>query len=103
MVSLYVAELPRDTTVISGGARGVDTAAIGAARALGMNCEIFPAQWEKFGKSAGFRRNIDIVAAADKVVAFWDGESKGTKLSIDLARDSKKPLEIILVPHFAHN
>jgi len=66
-----------DAVVISGGAKGVDTAAVEDARAYGLRTEVYPADWDRHGKSAGFRRNRQIVAAADVVVAFWNGESRG--------------------------
>lgn len=83
-------------TIISGGARGVDAEAERYALSIGANVEVFPADWDTFGKQAGYMRNIDIVDAADRVVAFWDGESKGTRYSIDLALAKKKLLEVIL-------
>jgi hypothetical protein len=90
----YVRKLPLGTTIISGGARGVDSAAEEEAIALGADVAIFSADWEKLGRRAGFIRNQDIVNAAVRVVAFWDGESRGTKHTIDLTRSAKKPLEI---------
>jgi Predicted Rossmann fold nucleotide-binding protein involved in DNA uptake len=74
----YVNSLPEDTIIVSGGARGVDSAAESAARARGLQTIIFPADWEAHGKGAGFIRNADIVANADMIVAFWLGKSKGT-------------------------
>lgn len=94
-VADYVESLPQDTIVISGGARGVDTWAIQAATQRGLKTKVFEADWNTFGKSAGMRRNSDIVANCDKLVAFWDGISKGTKDSIDKAKSAGKPVEII--------
>ena len=56
------------------------------------NCKIteVPADWDAFGKSAGHKRNAEMIAMEpDFVVAFWDGKSKGTKGTIDLARKEK--------------
>jgi hypothetical protein len=44
------------------------------------------ADWDTYGKSAGYRRNADMAKYSDAVVCFWDGVSKGTKHMIDLAR-----------------
>src|ERR1019366_3739515 len=85
-VRALINNLPADTVVISGGARGVDTWAEQAARARGLEVIIFPALWHAYGKRAGFIRNRQIVESADKVVAFWDGLSKGTKMSIDISQ-----------------
>lgn len=91
----YVASLPRDTVIVSGGARGVDSVAVEEAKRLGMPTEVHPADWNTHGKAAGFIRNADIVAAADEVVAFWDGESRGTKHTIDLAKKAGKSVGIV--------
>lgn len=72
----------------------MDTVAEVAAEARGLKTEIFPAEWQKYGRSAGFKRNRLIVQAADKVVAFWDGESKGTASSIRIAAELKIPCEV---------
>lgn len=94
-VAKYVEEQLQDgDVVISGHAFGVDRAAEFAALKRGLKVEVFPADWKKYGKKAGFIRNIDIVKAADRVVAFWDGVSKGTGHTIDIATERLKPLEI---------
>ena len=81
--------------IISGGARGADTLAEKYAKENGIPTLIFLADWDRYGKSAGYRRNVDIIANADCVVAFWDGVSKGTKHSIDLAYSAGKEVKII--------
>lgn len=82
--------------IISGGAAGIDTTAANIAQAAFMKTEIYLADWERYGKSAGAIRNQIIVNMADKIVAFWDGKSKGTKITIDMARRAGKPCEVIL-------
>lgn len=95
LVREYVAGLePNEVTIISGGARGVDSWAEDEAESWGIPTDIYPADWEAHGKSAGFRRNRTMVNEADVVVAFWDGESNGTRHSIKLAMDAGKPLDI---------
>ena len=91
----YIDNLPKDTEIVSGGARGVDTIAEVHAREIGLKVKVFPAEWKKFGLSAGYKRNFLIIQEADRVVAFWDGESKGTAHSISLAKKMNKPLEVI--------
>ncbi len=83
-----------DVTIISGGAAGVDTWSIVEAKKIGFPTQIFPADWNRYGKSAGYIRNEEMVKAADGVIAFWDGRSRGTKHSIDLALQHKKHLEV---------
>ena len=61
----------------------------------GYPVKTYPADWDNFGKSAGYRRNEEMVKNADALIAFWDGKSPGTKHMIDLAL--KKPLDIIII------
>ena len=82
------------TAIISGGARGADTLARQYALENKIHLtEILP-NWNLHGKSAGFKRNIEIVNKCEQLVAFWDGQSKGTKYSIELAQDKNKPVYI---------
>jgi hypothetical protein len=90
----YVNQLPNDTIVISGGARGVDTVAETTAKARGLQTIVIRPDWTK-GKGAGMERNTQIVATADKVVAFWNGSSRGTADSISKAKKLNKELVII--------
>ena len=94
MVKEFVRSLPPGTTVVSGGARGVDQIAEMEAKACGLATIIFPAYWQRDGKAAGFIRNKLIVEAADRVVAFWDESSRGTLHSINLAKAAGKPVEV---------
>ena len=83
------------TIIISGGARGIDTAAVEYADYLGLPTIVYPADWGRQGKAAGYARNEDIIADCDRVVAFWDGESKGTRHTIELALKNRKRLEVV--------
>ena len=72
--------------VVCGGARGVD--ALGwkwAGGREGVRIILIVAQWDKFGKSAGYKRNEEMAEYADALIAVWDGKSKGTKHMIDIA------------------
>lgn len=81
--------------IVSGGAGGADTLAEIYAKNKGIPTIIYNPDWNKYGKSAGFKRNELIIKTADEVVAFWDGKSKGTKHSIDLANMQNKNVEIV--------
>ena len=80
--------LPSETTeIISGGARGVDTSAREYANAHGIPItEILPDYKKYPGRIASLKRNIEIIERSDLVLAFWDGESHGTKFVIDNCR-----------------
>jgi len=79
--------LPRDTVIIHGAARGVDTAADRAAHKLGLAVEPHPADWSKHGRSAGMIRNREMLEGADKLIAFWNGMSPGTQGALQIAAD----------------
>ncbi len=85
------------TEVISGGAKGADSLAAQWAREQGVKLTEFKPDWDKHGKRAGFIRNEDIVAAADMVLCFWDGVSRGTGNSLSIAKRLRKPTLIIYV------
>jgi hypothetical protein len=93
-VKAYVASLPSDTVIVSGGASGVDTWAENAARECGLGVIVFKPDWKLYGKSAGMIRNGQIIEAADSVVAFWNGGSSGTANSIERAKRAGKPVVI---------
>lgn len=93
-VRLEVAALDRGTIVVSGGAEGVDQVAAACARQRGLIVEELFADWDRFGKSAGPIRNAALVDRADRVIAFWDGRSRGTLDTIRKAGAAGKPIEI---------
>ena len=77
----------RPTAIISGIARGADT--------LGIQVLEFPADWERLGRRAGMVRNLQMLDAADAVVAFWDGQSRGTAHTIGEAKKRGLPLRVV--------
>lgn len=96
-VAEYVAGLPKDTVIVSGGARGVDQAAVREARRLGMTVEEYLPDYTRFpGNVAPLVRNKVIVEKSDRVVAFWDGKSTGTMHTVNLARACGKPSLVVL-------
>lgn len=76
--------------IISGGCRGADLLAIDYAKEHRIKYIEFTANWDMEGRSAGYNRNKKIVEASDEIIAFWDGKSKGTKHTIDLAESVGK-------------
>lgn len=94
LVAAFVVALPATAVVISGGAKGVDTWAEEAARQCGLAVEIFHADWEGLGRKAGPIRNAQIVEASERIVAFWNGHSRGTLNTIVQAQRAGLPIEI---------
>jgi len=82
-------------TIISGTARGADRLGEQYAQERGYNLLRFPADWDKYGKKAGYIRNKEMARAADACVVFWNGQSKGSKHMIDIAKKHGLQLRII--------
>lgn len=85
--------------LITGGARGVDTWAAEAweeATGTKDNLIVIPADWDRYGKAAGFIRNVRIVKLADFVTVFWSKLSSGSLDDIGLAIGMEKPMNIYI-------
>ena len=78
--------------IISGTARGTDRLGEKWAELRGFPVLRMPADWNTHGKRAGYIRNHKMVRAADAVVVFWDGESRGTRHTMNIAKEMDKPL-----------
>ncbi len=78
------------TVIVAGGAAGADELAKDYALEHGLQYIEFPADWEKYGRAAGPKRNDEMVKFIKekngRALYFWDGESKGTKQCIESAR-----------------
>ena len=71
--------------LISGMASGADTIGCEWARSRGIQIIPMPADWNTYGKAAGYKRNEQMAELGDYLIAFWDGISRGTKHMIDIA------------------
>ncbi len=90
-------KLPREGLVlVSGGAKGADSLAEKYAQENKLKTIVHKPDWATYGKAAGMIRNATIVAEADLVVAFWDGQSKGTLNTIKTSQKVAKPIAIII-------
>lgn len=87
--------LPRGSCVMHGDARGVDRMAGELADVLDFFVEAYAADWEQYGKRAGIVRNLEMLGQnPELVIAYWDGESRGTGHMIAAAREREIPVEI---------
>lgn len=96
LLKKHIVVLANDT-IISGGARGIDTLAAQYARKRGAKLLEFRPDYATYGRGATFVRNRLIVDKADVVIAFWNGSSRGTKYTIDYAKKKHVPLIIIRI------
>jgi YspA, cpYpsA-related SLOG family len=83
-------------TIISGAARGADQLGERYAKERGIQLIQMPADWNQYGKSAGYKRNEQMAAIATHCIVFWDGESRGTKHMIDLAKQYNLKIRIVM-------
>lgn len=93
----------RPDIIIEGGASGVDTTARMYALEHHIPSRTFFAKWDTHGKAAGPIRNKEMAKYASKdtnahLIAFWDGESKGTKNMIDTAKSHGIKTHIVTIP-----
>jgi len=87
--------VPKECTeIVSGGARGVDECAARYAKENGLKLTEFLPEYNRFGRGAPLKRNLQIIEYADEVIALWDGISKGTKYVIDQCEKSGKKVTV---------
>ncbi len=85
-----------DIEIVSGTAAGADVLGEKYAQEKGLALKKFPADWNKFGRAAGYKRNEEMAKYADACVVFWDGESRGTMHMRDLANRYKLALRTVM-------
>ena len=89
--------LPGEVTeIVSGGARGIDTCARNYAFENNLKLKEFLPEYDLYGRSAPLKRNIQIIDYADLVLAFWDGDSHGTKYVIDQCKKRGKEVKVFI-------
>jgi hypothetical protein len=82
------------TRILSGHAKGVDRMGESYAYFKKIPCDLYPANWAKYGRSAGVIRNKEMADTAEALIAIWDGESRGTLNMIEIAK--KKGLKVFV-------
>ena len=89
---------PQDyAAILSGGATGVDSIVEQWAKQNKIEFVLYKPNYRIYGKRAPLVRNEEMVNAADIVVAFWDGQSSGTKYTIDYAKSIGRTVKLFLI------
>lgn len=91
---------PKTLTIVSGGAKGIDTVAKEVASSLGIDFIEFKPYFvldkqAEYSPRHFFIRNEQIIDNVDKVFVFWDGKSNGTRHAIKCAQNKGK--EVVLI------
>ncbi|MGE3538635.1 MAG: DUF2493 domain-containing protein [Candidatus Tectimicrobiota bacterium] len=85
----------RITQVLTGGARGAEQLGYRWAWKHVVKHQLFRADWERFGKSAGVRRNHQLAQAGDVLVVFGEGQSPGTAHLMQCMQELSKPVVVV--------
>ena len=93
-VDRHIKGVENKVKFVTGTAKGADQIPYFYEK-LGFPIKEFPADWKRYGRSAGYKRNEEMAIYSDMLIAFWDDKSKGTKNMIDLAK--KYGLKIVIV------
>lgn len=83
-----------NVVIVSGGAKGADKIGEEYAARNDLDCVVYKANWGKYGKQAGIIRNGEMAKNADCLLAFWDGESRGTYNMVNTAKKRKLKVRV---------
>lgn len=86
-----------DIIILCGGAKGADFLGEVYANENGFKVEYFKAEWDKYGKATGPKRNEEMAKNCDYVICFWNNKSKETKSMIEYSKFYNKPIKIKLI------
>lgn len=89
--------------VVSGAAPGIDALGEEWARLNDKPVRAFPADWTKYGLSAGPIRNNQMAQYADALIAIWDRKSRGTEHMINSMLKLRKPVFVLHVGNAGAN
>ena len=93
-ITAFAEPTDMSVSIVSGMARGADMLAYNFAKQNNVQVHCFKADWN-LGRHAGFLRNEDMGRFADELIAFWDGQSKGTAHMIQFMQSLGKPVKVI--------
>lgn len=83
--------------LVSGMARGVDRISRDIAVAAGVEVIEMPADWDRYGRRAGYLRNVEMAKIADYGLILWDGQSRGTQHMMNIMSEMHKPTDVVVV------
>lgn len=99
IVRTEMVRMDKKMVIVSGCARGADQMGERYARQYSLRCILMPAKWDEHGRSAGYKRNVEMSKIADMAVVFWDQKSLGAKHMIDIMKAANKLVQIRDISH----
>ncbi len=86
-------------TIVSGGAKGADELGERLAKQYSSKISliVMKADWDKYGKRAGYLRNEQMLEIADAVIVFIENESKGSTHMAEISAKKGIPTSIITI------
>jgi hypothetical protein len=99
LIDSKIKALPPYAVILTSPTHGASAAVRGAAVRLGLRLEVWTAMTDRYptAEEAYFARDEEMIRSADRVLAFWDGESAGTAHELAYARKLSKPIDLVLV------
>jgi hypothetical protein len=99
VIDSKIKALPRWAVILTSRAHGASAAIRDATMRCGLRLEVWTAMTDRYAtaEAAYFARDEEMIRSADRVLAFWDGESAGTAHELSYARSLSKPVDLILV------
>lgn len=95
-VDKFLSTYPSDSIeIVSGNARGADKLGERYAKEHNLPVKLFPANWDKYGKRAGYLRNQEMADYANMLIAFWDRKSKSTNHMINIAKKAGLIVKVV--------
>lgn len=91
----FLSKIEDSIEIVSGKAKGADTLGERYALLRGYPVKEFPADWNQFGKSAGYKRNVQMAEYGTHCVVFHLNESKGSAHMINIAKQYNLKLRVV--------
>src|ERR1700674_439743 len=99
VIDAKIKALPRCAVILTSRTHGASAAIRDATMRCGLRLEVWTAITDRYAtaEAAYFARDEEMIRSADRVLAFWDGESAGTSHELSYARSLTKPIDLVLV------
>ncbi len=99
VIDAKIKALPRCAVILTSRTHGASAAIRDATMRCGLRLEVWTAMTDRYptAEDAYFARDEEMIRSADRVLAFWDGDSAGTAHELNYARTLSKPIDLVLV------